>query len=291
MDRVVRDLGQGAPARSLSQILEDAETDVISIASYDQDHHAQVIAALERGKHVFCEKPLCRTSQELAEIQAAWGSSRLELASNLVLRAAPLYRWLIGEDAKARLGQIYAVDGDYLYGRLHKITEGWRRDVEDYSVMLGGGVHMVDLLLQIVRERPLSIRAEGNRIATAGTPFRYNDFVAATFRFGSGVVGRITANFGCVHRHHHVLRVFGTHATFIYDDQGPRLHHTREPLEKATPVELAPLPATKGDLIPDFIRRIQAGGDSRATQLEFDLMAACLAADRAAMTGQSISLE
>ena len=49
------------------------------------------------------------------------------LACNLVLRAAPLY---VGgskrPSARGELGEIYAMDGDYLYGRLPKITDGWR---------------------------------------------------------------------------------------------------------------------------------------------------------------------
>ena len=43
-------------------------------------------------------------------------------------------------------------------------------------------------------------------------------------RFPSGVIGGMTANFACVHRHQHVIRVFGTAATVISDDRGVRMH-------------------------------------------------------------------
>src|SRR5262249_50292734 len=148
---------------------------------------------------------------------------------NLVLRAAPLYCWLRDTIAAGELGELYAFDGDYLYGRLEKITDGWRGEVDGYSVLQGGGVHLVDLMLWLTGQRPATVNAVGNRIATRGTRFRYDDFVAATYRFESGLIGRITANFGCVHRHQHVVRVFGTKGTFIHDDRGARLHSTREP--------------------------------------------------------------
>ena len=69
--------------------------------------------------------------------------------------------------------------------------------------MEGGGVHLLDLLLWITGERPTSVTAMGNRICTRGTAFRYDDYVAATLQAPSGLVSRVTANFGCVHRHHH----------------------------------------------------------------------------------------
>src|SRR6185437_958145 len=120
-------------------------------------------AALRAGKDVFVEKPLCRTEDELVSLHEAWrAAGEPALASNLVLRAAPLYGWLRDEVDSGRLGTPYAFDGDYLYGRLHKILDGWRGQVDHYSVMLGGGVHLVDLLLWTTRQRPARVAAVGN---------------------------------------------------------------------------------------------------------------------------------
>jgi predicted dehydrogenase len=266
---------------------------VLSIASYDDAHFAQARAALVARKHVFVEKPLCRSPEELRALRRAWeASGPVHLVSNLVLRAAPLYRWLRDAIHGGTLGEIYAIDGDYLYGRIHKITGGWRKDVDNYSVMQGGGVHLVDLMLWLTGQRPTTVAAAGNRICTEGTAFRYNDYLTATFQFPSGLVGRITANFGCVHRHQHVLRVFGTRGTFIYDDEGPRLHEGGEPGWVARRLELAPLPGSKGDLIPAFVSAIHDGIDpAPAAQQEFDVISACIAADQAALTGTFIKIE
>jgi predicted dehydrogenase len=234
---------------------------------------------------VFVEKPLCRTEQELRAIKSAWctGGSARHLASNLVLRAAPLYQWLREAIQAGELGEVYAFDGDYLYGRLHKITSGWRSTEDHYSVMLGGGVHLVDLMLWLTGERPQSVTASGNRISTRNTAFRFNDFMSATYRFPSGLVGRVTANFGSVHRHQHVVRVFGTRATFIYDDRGARLHDSREPESTAVPITFAPLPDSKGVLIPAFVDGISSGREPLLSlERELGTIAACVAADRAA---------
>jgi predicted dehydrogenase len=296
-ERRLAEIGQNYPnallTKQASEVLESSDIGVVSIASYDQDHAEQTLAALTAGKHVFVEKPLCRSMEELLQIKQAWAEHRnLKLLSNLVLRAAPLYRWLKDSIEQGVLGDIYAFDGDYLYGRLEKIVAGWRRDVDHYSVMQGGGVHLVDLMLWLTGQQPFGVTAFGNQISTAGTEFRYNDFLSATFQFTSGLIGRITANFGCVHRHQHVVRIFGTRGTFIYDDQGPRLYTSRDPEVLATPLDLSPLPASKGDLIPGFIEAILSGKDTQAdTQHEFDVISACVAADRAASRTQCMEIE
>jgi len=289
---VRRRLGAGAVAGSYRQILGDDGVDAVSIASYDDRHFAEVKAALAAGKHVFAEKPLCRTAGELRALIAAWKKAgKPHLQSNLVLRAAPLYAWLKKEIERGRLGQVYAFDGDYLYGRLGKITDGWRKDVPDYSVMEGGGVHLIDLMLWLTGERPARVATVGNRIASRGTKFRYDDFMAATFEFPSGLVGRVTANFGCVHRHHHAVRVFGTEATFVYDDKGARLHRSRDEGRRAKALRLAALPAGKGVLIPDFVGGILAGRDpAPAARREFDLIAAVAAADEALRKNRPVAI-
>ena len=282
-----------AATQSFDELLSGFELDVVSIASYDDAHFEQAAAALRAGKHVFVEKPVCRTADEVRSLARALDEHpELVLGSNLVLRAAPLYRFAREQAASGSFGSIYAFDGDYLYGRLHKLTDGWRGDVEDYSVILGGGVHLVDLMLWITGQRPARVTAAGNRISTEGTKFRYDDFVAATYEFPSGLVGRITANFGSVHRHQHVVRIFGTEATLIHDDAGPRLHRSRDPEVPAEPLDFAALPPSKADLIPDFVERVVQGrADTESARHELNVVSACIAADRALAEGGTVDIE
>ena len=288
------ELGAGAAAGDLEEILGDPRVQVVSVASYDDAHFEQVLAALEAGKHVFVEKPLCRTLDELRSIKRAWSKheGRIKLSSNLVLRSAPIFRWLKERMDAGELGDIYGFDGDYLYGRLDKITCGWRKNVPDYSVMLGGGVHLVDLMLWLSHEKPASVYASGNRISTEHTEFHYDDYVVGAFRYPSGLIGRVSANFGSVHRHQHVVRVFGTEATFISDDVGARLHATRDPAVEARELGLSQLPESKGELIPEFLSAILEDKDiSVHTQGIFDVVGACVGLDTSLRTGSPVEIE
>lgn len=58
--------------RSLEEMLSGVRPDVVIVATHIPLHHSQTIAALGRGCHVFCEKPLAGSLQECDEmIEAA----------------------------------------------------------------------------------------------------------------------------------------------------------------------------------------------------------------------------
>jgi predicted dehydrogenase/threonine dehydrogenase-like Zn-dependent dehydrogenase len=56
-------------------ILADPDTQAVVITTRHNSHAAYTIKALEAGKHVFVEKPLCLTKLELADIEAAYERS------------------------------------------------------------------------------------------------------------------------------------------------------------------------------------------------------------------------
>lgn len=65
-----RKFGFSEAATDSSAMLENPEIDTVVVATRHEAHARQVIAALGAGKHVFCEKPLCLTLDELAQIEA-----------------------------------------------------------------------------------------------------------------------------------------------------------------------------------------------------------------------------
>ena len=289
---VVSRIGAGRVAESFDAILADEAVELVVLATYDDHHAAAIVKALSAGKHVFCEKPLCQTAAQLTAIEQAWKKSGRHLASNLILRTAPLYRKARELVSSGALGDVYAFYGDYLYGRLSKITTGWRAQVDDYSVMQGGGVHLVDLMCWITGDRPVRVQSAGNRVATEGTAFRYQDFVASTFACRSGMTAVISANFACVHRHQHVVRIFGTKGTFLYDDMGARVYRERDPGGPAQLLDDAPLPASKGDLVADFLEGVaNAELGTQRTALDLRVIRACLAADEALARGTASEID
>jgi predicted dehydrogenase/threonine dehydrogenase-like Zn-dependent dehydrogenase len=65
-----RKFGFADAATDTALVLENSEIDTVAIATRHNVHGSQVLAALRAGKHVFCEKPLCLTLDELAAIES-----------------------------------------------------------------------------------------------------------------------------------------------------------------------------------------------------------------------------
>ena len=56
---------------SLDEVLADPSCDAVVVATPVTGHHAIARAAIDAGKHVLCEKPLCATSAECEDLIAA----------------------------------------------------------------------------------------------------------------------------------------------------------------------------------------------------------------------------
>ena len=273
-------------------IIDDPHINVISIASFDDTHAKQALRALDRGKHVFVEKPLCLTVEEFRAIKSCLAENpKLRLSSNLILRASPRFVELRKRIAEDVFGRLFNVEADYLYGRLEKLTAGWRGRIPHYSVMLGGGIHIIDLILWLTRDSVTEVVAVGNGIASEGSSFHGRDMATALLTFESGMIGKVSANFGCVYPHFHRLTIYGTEATFENGMDAGRLWRSRDPAQAPERLIDAYPGAAKGDLIPSFIDAILERGAAAVTEQEvLAAMAVGLAVDRSLAEGRKVKI-
>lgn len=282
-EQKMREVGERHPGIALTtspaDILKNPEIDIVSIASYDDAHCDQIICALNHGKHVFVEKPLCLTRPEYDDIKAALARRpELQLSSNLILRRAPRFIELRKRIRAGELGSIYYLEGDYDYGRLQKLTEGWRGRLKEYSVVHGGAIHLIDLLLWLSGEKVCEVIAYGNGISTQDGQFDGNDMVVALLRFTSGMLAKISANFASVAPHHHKVCVYATEGTFTQSHLGAAYHWSRDPEEAPELVEDSYPGAAKGDMLPTFVQSILEGARAEVSAQEvFEVMNVSLA--------------
>lgn len=275
-------------AESADELLAADDIDVVSIASYDHHHAAQVVRAITGGKHVFSEKPLCMNEAELGAIRDALDRNPgVRLSTNTILRMSERFRDVHDRVRAGVLGQLYCVEADYNYGRLHKVLTGWRGDILDYSVMLGGGIHMIDLLIWMVDSPVIEVSAVGNKVCSAGAAFQTPDMVMAWLRFDDGTIGKVAANFGCVYPHFHKIALYGTEGTFENGIGGGVLIRSRDPQETPQSITSAYPGTAKGDLIPGFIEAILGKGKAAVEEADvFRTMSACIAIDKSLRTGK-----
>jgi threonine dehydrogenase-like Zn-dependent dehydrogenase len=75
-----------------NKIIADPDINTVAVLTRHNLHARQVIAALSKGKHVFCEKPLALTPLELGEVEAALKDLAAEPGAYLPLLTVG-YNW------------------------------------------------------------------------------------------------------------------------------------------------------------------------------------------------------
>ncbi len=97
---------------------------------------------------------------------------------------------------------------------------------------------------------------------------------------------------GCVHPHQHVVKVYGSKQTLLYDDQGPRRFENRD--EKSPPdfIKQEPLPSSKRDVLRGFIDEVISGKPDKH-DLENLLANVCIceAAHQSIEEGTTVEIE
>lgn len=273
-------------------ILDNPEIDVVSIASNDNFHYEQVIRAIQNKKHVFVEKPLCQYEWQAKEIRRELEKNQVHMSSNLILRKYPRFAEIHERINRGFLGDVYLIEADYNYGRLEKILTGWRGQIDGYSITLGGGVHLVDLLMWFLKERVVEVTSYSSKIASQNTTFRYVDTVISLLRFESGRLGKICSNFPCVYPHFHKLTVYGTKATAENSLAGLQYHTDRSSANAAEESRADYPGARKSDLIANFINAIGGHAEGAVTTDEiFDTLSVCFAIDMSARESKPIKVQ
>ena len=262
--------------KNFDNVVNDKEVNVIIIASNDNDHFYQVTKSLLNNKHVFIEKPMCLSIKDLNIIvKIKKKKPNLFISSNLVLRTHPFFEKLIKE--KKKLKKIYYVEGDYNYGRIDKLTKGWRGKINDYSVILGGGIHLIDLILKLKGKNVKEIFTMSNKIITNKFKNTPDDFAVSLLKFEDDSIAKISSNFSSSTDHHHIFNLYSKDTSFFYKrDKSEQCFREKDNKPKIE-VKYNYDNKTKGQMLKNFLDAISKKKKLMISENElFYLMKICL---------------
>jgi predicted dehydrogenase/threonine dehydrogenase-like Zn-dependent dehydrogenase len=170
------------------EILNNPAVNTVVITTRHHLHASQVIAALNSGKHVFCEKPLCLNEEDLrsiAEVHDEVGSARRLLMVGFNRRFAPLAIQLKSflQEVHEPLALHYRVNAGFLP------ADHWLNDPQQGGGRILGEVcHFVDLLCFLTDSSPVEVETR-----SLPNPGQYsNDNVVCSLRFANGSQGTIS---------------------------------------------------------------------------------------------------
>ncbi len=136
-----------APAsRSYDELLA-SDVDAIVIATPSALHAEQAIAALERGKAVFCQKPLGRDAVETRRVVDAARANDLLLGVDLSYRFTTAMRAVRDLVTGGAIGDVYAAD--LVFHNAYGPDKPWFYDpkLSGGGCVIDLGIHLVDIAL------------------------------------------------------------------------------------------------------------------------------------------------
>jgi predicted dehydrogenase len=182
--QAARRYGFAYAASTPDEILADPSVNTVAILTRHHLHARQTIAALNAGKHVFCEKPLALTREELGLVMQTQRAAGRLLMVGFNRRFAPLVTAM-----RAFLSQ---AGGPLLL--TCRVNAGplppghWLQDPKQGGGRIIGEVcHFVDLFTYLTTSLPVRVHASG----LPGDSHSAEEDVSITLTFADGSVGTI----------------------------------------------------------------------------------------------------
>ncbi len=194
------------------KLFADEKIDLIAVSTQHNSHAKFVIEALEAGKSVYVEKPLCLTLDELDRIEAAYEKSQGELFWGLDRRHAPLIQEIKKELQTDKIPAVY----DYIANAGYIPADHWTQDESrGGGRIIGEAVHFVDTIQYLDGSELI-----GLDVSYASNPaFPKKDNAVITLRFASGAVGTVIYTaMGSKKYPKEQLRVFANGAVYEMDN-------------------------------------------------------------------------
>jgi predicted dehydrogenase/threonine dehydrogenase-like Zn-dependent dehydrogenase len=181
---LAKKFGINYASTNYQDVLQDNEVDAVLITTRHNQHAQQVIEALQANKHVFVEKPLALTLDELEEIKKVYKQSNKTLTVGFNRRFSPFI-----QDAKKQLGNsntpinvIATMNAGFIPANswVHDLKVGGGR-------IIGEACHLIDLITYLTGSLVESVVMN----AMGANPEENTDNANIILRYKNGSTGVI----------------------------------------------------------------------------------------------------
>jgi len=164
---------------SVGELVGIGELDWIFIGSFNAAHRDHAVAAIEAGKHVFCEKPLATTQPHCRDILTACRRHPdRQFVVGFVLRYSAFYRTMKQWLDEGRLGELISLEFNETLAPYHgaAMHGNWRRHAALAGPMIMEKCcHDMDIMLWLTGSRPARVASFGGLTFFKAANAHYND--------------------------------------------------------------------------------------------------------------------
>ena len=178
--RANADDGKTMLYRDIHEMLANEQVDIVDVCTPTYLHAECSIAAMERGIHVLCEKPIALTMGEAEAMVSAARSNGVLLMIAHVIRFWPEYQYLKKAYDEKTFGELLQVSFSRIGSRPRRSWQNWMMDEKRSGrVPLDLHIHDVDFIVHMlgVPDAVISHRKEdGDNITYISTQYRFDKF-------------------------------------------------------------------------------------------------------------------
>ncbi len=190
--------------RDMAALLADGAVDAVAIATPAATHGALVARALEAGRHVFVEKPLCLDLGEAAALRDRAREAGLVLMVGHLLLYHPAFRALQDLVARGALGELrYVYSNRLSLGRIRR----------EENALWSFAPHDISMILALAGGLPEEVAANGSIHLTPAV----HDTTLTHMRFASGLQAHIFVSWLHPYKDHRMV-VVGSQAMAVFND-------------------------------------------------------------------------
>lgn len=198
---------------NIDDLINDESIDIISVATPDHTHAKYAIMALEAGKNVLCEKPMCTSIEDMKKIINAVSLSNKKFSVFQQMRFTPKNTKAYEFINNGKFGDLFYIRTEYIHDMRKRATEfsNWRKDPKTFQHPIYGGQHNIDLIRWLAGDI-----IEVNAISTGKSFPNYpiDDTFTIQAKFDNGCIGDIVTSYGpIVPKEFHLLNIYGTKGT------------------------------------------------------------------------------
>lgn len=183
-------------ASSFEEAINDPDVNGVVIATPSALHRDQAVQAFEKGKAVFCQKPLGRNAVEVADVvQAARRADRL-LGVDFSYRHTEAFQKILPVIQSGELGKLFSVD--LKFHNAYGPDKPWfyNKTLSGGGCVLDLGIHLIDLLLYAldfpeVEDAKSQLYAKGSRLKTSD---EVEDYASVQLTLANEIEGQLSCS-------------------------------------------------------------------------------------------------
>ena len=218
------------------QIISNPAIDAVWLVSPNSFHGPQAIAAMEAGKHVFCEKPAATSFDHFCrEIELAKANPGLVTFVDYILYFDSMEKRLRQMVTDGAFGQITQIQVNYRHPINIADDKVWKLRKEIMGDAIGMGVnHAISVMVFL-----MSSQAQPTGVYATSMPAKVRGFEAdpvwnILIRFDNGATGFCFGNIDHSNGYDAYHNLFGTEGGFVFDSQLDRPQTVRYWSQKNT---------------------------------------------------------